>query len=105
MPRAFLVRTKPAVISSDVSPQGVETGKEQGKYSTEQVVIFQGSASCNDLHTSQLTSPGTCLKLRIIDLIFPNASEQIWRSTVINTPICQREKRILNHVYLIMIRS
>lgn len=40
MPRAFLVRTKPAVISSDVSPQGVETGKEQGKYSTEQVVIF-----------------------------------------------------------------
>ena len=40
MPRAFLVRTKPAVISSDVSPQGVKTGKEQGKYSTEQVVIF-----------------------------------------------------------------
>lgn len=31
MPRAFLVRTKPAVISSDVSPQGVETGKEQEK--------------------------------------------------------------------------
>lgn len=40
MPRAFLVRTKPAVISSDVSPQGVQAGKEQGKYSSEQVVIF-----------------------------------------------------------------
>lgn len=88
MPRAFLVRTKPAVISSDVSPQGVQAGKEQGKYSSEQVVIFQALSSCNDLRIAQLTSPGTCLKLRIIDLIFPNSSEQIWRSSVINKQIC-----------------
>lgn len=31
MPRAFLVRTKPAAVSSDVSHQGVETRNEQGK--------------------------------------------------------------------------
>lgn len=37
MPRAFLVRTKPTAVSSDVSHQGVETRNEQGKYL---VVIF-----------------------------------------------------------------
>ena len=50
MPRAFLVRTKPAAVSSDASHQGVETRNEQGKYLV--VICANPGFLCYGLHNS-----------------------------------------------------
>lgn len=72
MPRAFLVRTKPAAVSSDVSHQGVETRNEQGKYL---VVIFTRAFFVTAVCTIPFNFPRYPPLLRVKDPIFPHFRE------------------------------